>query len=93
MVLYCFIKIEIEVVNIPKSVSICVDYYASKYAKYCLNKKCDSTCLEVPQCNVRKCKKLPDFFIYRFSSYFNQGLKPKSLLQLNILGVRRITGY
>lgn len=93
MVLYCFIKIEIEVVNIPHGVVICVNYYVSKCVGYCLNKKCNSACLKALQCNVRKCEKLPDFFVYHFLSNFNKGLKPKSLLQLNIREVKGITEY
>lgn len=93
MVLHCFIKIKIEVVNIPQSVVICVNYYATKCVKCCLNKKCNSAYLEVLQCNVRKCEKLPDFFVYHFLSNFNKGLKPKSLLQLNIREAKGITGY
>lgn len=94
MVFYYYFKIEIEVVNIPRSTVVCVNYYAFKYVGYCLNEKCNNTHLKVLQYNVRKCEKLPDFFIYQFLSNFNKGYsKSKNLLQLNILEIRRITGY
>ena len=77
-----------------KRVVICVYLCVFICAGYCLNKRCDRAYQNVQQCNVRKCKKLPDFFVYHFLSNFNKGyLKTKNLLQLNILGARRSTGY